>query len=355
MKPIIIDAHLDMAYNACALGRNLLAKLDDLRTWEARHPVPDSQAGTAMVTLPELRAGRVAVAGASLYVEPGRKSHPTPHPTYSTPEQANRLAVQQLDYYLRLSDEQDDVVLLRDNNDLEGVLTSWKEDKPVTGLFIVMEGAEPILDPDDVGWWVERGLRGIGLTWSAGTRYAGGNANPGPLTDLGRDLLNRMADYNLILDISHLWTDAAFDVLERYPGPVIATHCNPRHFVDHPRMISDDLIRLLAERDGVMGMVACNPMIKAGWRGGDQRPPLERMVDLMDHVCQVTGSARHIAIGSDLDGGYGREASPDGLDSIADLQKFEGLLKARGYSEAQITGILSENWLRKMKETLAGF
>jgi membrane dipeptidase len=69
-------------------------------------------------------------------------------------------------------------------------------------------------------------------------------------------------------------------------------------------------------------------------------------VDHIDHVCQIAGSARHAAIGTDLDGGYGTEQSPNDLDTIADLQKIPGILRGRGYAESDVEGIMHGNWLR---------
>ena len=79
---------------------------------------------------------------------------------------------------------------------------------------------------------------------------------------------------------------------------------------------------------------------------------LSHVVDHMDHICQLAGNARHVAIGTDLDGGFGREQSPADLDTIADLQKFPDLLRKRGYSEADVTGITYGNWVRFLEKAL---
>ncbi|TFG72144.1 MAG: hypothetical protein E4H27_03200, partial [Anaerolineales bacterium] len=195
----------------------------------------------------------------------------------------------------------------------------------------------------------------VGLTWALGTRYAGGNAAPGPLTDEGIALLNTMSDFGMLLDISHLWIDAAYQALDRFPGMVVATHANPRRFVDAPRQIPDDVIRLIAERDGVVGIVAYAPMLKAGWRISDPVLPLSRLVDAIGYVCQLTGGVYNVAIGSDLDGGFGRESVPAGLDSVADLSRIGAQLKIRGYGEADIEAILYRNWVRVMRGILEGY
>ena len=349
---LVVDAHLDVAYNAVILERDLEKSIAELRAHERRHPPRNPRAGIASVTIPALLEGRVAVIGGSLYAAPWSKSHPEPVPTYRTPDEAHQLALDQIDYYRRLNDEREDVRLLVDASALDEVLASWETEDPQVGIFTVMEGADPIRDPDELPWWVERGLRGVGLSWSAGTRYAGGNARPGGLTDEGRDLLDAMADFHLLLDLSHLWVDAAFEALNRYPGPVVATHANPRAFVDSPRMLSDDMILAIAERGGVIGIVAYNRMLDPGWRFGEPRPPLARMAQAIDHICQITGEAAFVGIGSDLDGGFGIRATPAELGSIADLHKLQGMLAERGYGQDDVDRIMSRNWLRVMTDVL---
>ncbi len=354
MKPIIVDAHLDLAYNAVVLGRDLLRPVKAIRDLEVETPPPGGPAGTCMTTLPELLKGRVAIVGGSLFIAPDFKGSLEPR-YYHTPQEAHRHAVQQLDYYRRLADENEQVVLINTVADMDAVLASWDTEQPRLGIFIVMEGADPIQEPGEVGWWVERGLRGVGLSWLMGTRYAGGDTVPGPLTDEGRRLLTAMADYNLLLDLSHLWEEAAYEALDRYPGPVAATHANPRAFVDRPRMLSDRLIRRIADCDGVMGVIPFNRMLDENWRPGDARLPLTRLVEVIDHVCQVTSAARFVGLGTDFDGGFGREATPEGLESGADLGKLGALLAERGYADADVTAILSGNWLRLMRRALSDF
>lgn len=354
MKPILVDAHLDLAYNAVVLGRDLLRPVQEIRDLEITTPPPGSHPGTCMTTLLALLDGRVAIVGGSLFVAPDFKNSREPQP-YHTAQEAHRYAVLQLDYYRRLSDEHEQVTLLQTVADMDAVLASWDTNQPQLGIFVVMEGAEPIREPGEVGWWVERGLRGVGLTWSMGTRYAGGNASPGPLTDAGRQLLAAMADYNLLLDLSHLWETAAYDALDRYPGPVAATHANPRAFVDRPRMLPDALIRRIADCDGVVGVIPFNRMLDEEWRPGEPRLPLTRLVEVIDHICQLTGEARFVGLGSDFDGGFGREAVPEGVESSADLGKLGALLSERGYADADVTAILSGNWLRVLRCALSDF
>jgi membrane dipeptidase len=162
-----------------------------------------------------------------------------------------------------------------------------------------------------------------------------------------------MADYNLLLDISHLWEEAAHSALDRYPGPVVATHANPRAFVEGPRQLSDDMIRRVTEREGVIGIVAFNRMLDPNWYLGQPRIPLIRFTEAIDHVCQVAGTASCVGIGSDLDGGFGQASTPAELESVADLAKIAELLRERGYATADVLAIMRDNWLRLMKLTLS--
>ncbi len=350
----IIDGHLDLAYNACTLGRDVRRPVIEIREEEAKTP-PSGTPGTCLVSIPALHAGHVAVIGSSIFVAPARKQDPPEAAVYRTPEQAHALGVEQLDFYRRLADEDERVRLIKSVADLEHVFASLETEAPQVGLFVVMEGADPIRTPGELAWWVERGLRGVGLTWAAGTRYAGGNSQPGPITDPGEELLRAMADHNLLLDLSHLWEEAAYAALDRYPGPIVATHANPRAFLDSPRHLSDALIRRLAEREGLMGVLPCNRMLDATWSRGDPRLPLTKVVEAIDYVCQLVGNAEHVGIGSDLDGGFGRESVPAEIETIADLQKLASLLDERGYSTDDVEKIFYRNWLRILRRVLTAF
>src|SRR5205814_9174066 len=112
--------------------------------------------------------------------------------------------------------------------------------------------------------------------------------------------------------------------------------------------------RLIA-RGAVIGSALDAWMLVPNWIRGETRPEvagvtLATMVDHIDHVCQLAGNAKHTAIGTDLDGGFGREQSPCGLDTIADLQKVPHLLEERGYAPEAIADIMYRNWVRFFRE-----
>ncbi len=130
---------------------------------------------------------------------------------------------------------------------------------------------------------------------------------------------------------------------------MLASHNNCRALVPGDRQFTDAQIQALLERDAVIGTALDSWMLAPGWTLQTARElhvTLENVADQIDHICQIAGTARHCAIGSDLDGGYGTEQSPEDLDTIVDLQKIPALLRKRGYREADIAAIMHGNWLR---------
>ncbi len=349
---IVVDAHEDIAWNALTLGRDVCRSALDTRRLE--HGTDASKRyGLCMVGLPEWLDGNVALVFGTIFVMPAHRGLPEPH-TYANPEQAHRLGQAQLDFYHRLADECEQVGLVGGRGDLEAVLASWESETPRVGIVPLMEGADPIREPAEAEMWFERGVRVVGLSWQAGSRYAGGNAAPGRLTDDGRALLDIMADLGLALDVSHLAEESFFEALDRFEGWVIASHSNPRARVPGPRQLSDEMIRRLAERDGVIGVVFYNPFLRPGWSRGVPRDKvtINDVAAAVDHVCQVVGDAAHVGLGSDLDGCYGAEDAPTGVDTAADLARLGPALAELGYGDDDVAAVLGGNWLRVLRAIL---
>lgn len=357
MAHIVLDAHLDLAWNMRDLDRDFRLSAYAKRKAEAGTPIPDKE-GICMVGLPEALLGRVAIIFATLFANPQGSAYSLPsRHMYSTPAEAHQIGMNQLDYYHQLADEHPQIALIRDQDELEGVLATWQPDVPFeqhkVGLVVLMEGADPIREPQAFEEWYARGVRIVGLAWSQ-TRYSGGTAAPGGLTKAGRELLDVMASFRAVLDVSHMAEKAFFEALDSYDGQIISSHSNPRYFRDSDRHLSDAMIRRLVERGGVIGVVPYNNFL---WQP-EQRPtrkadaPLSRVADVIDHICQLAGSARHVGIGTDFDGGFGANDTPEGLETVADLLSIAPLLAARGYSEADIAAILSGNFLGVLRAAL---
>ena len=349
---IIVDAHQDIAWNTACYGRDYRVSAVEHRQNEIRQTWDK-----AMLGLPDAMLGRVALVFSTLFSAPQRSnftsSTPFPAPTYKDAKEAYAEASKQLDYYHRLADEDDRIKLVRYQSDLDTVLKSWE--KPIgerkQGLVVLMEGADPIIEPKQFEEWYERGVRIVGTSWKS-TRYAGGTGEPGGLTKLGYELLETLAGYNAILDLSHMAEQAFNESVDRYEGTMIASHSNPRRFRNSDRHLSDDMIRRLADRDGVMGVVLYNAFLSDKWSSGDKQLPLTIVADVIDHICQVTGSAKHVGIGSDLDGGFGADETPEGLETIGDLILIADTLKERGYADDDINGIMGDNFIRQLRKVL---
>ena len=172
---------------------------------------------------------------------------------------------------------------------------------------------------------------------------------------MGRDLLKQMMELGIILDVTHLTDEAFWEALELFDGPVWASHNNCRALVPHQRQFSDEQIKVLLERDAVIGMAFDAWMMHEGWVRGVTTPQtsgvnLERIVLHIDHICQLAGNADHVGIGTDLDGGYGTEQAPYDLDRYSKLQSLVGILETRGYGEEAIRGIMHGNWIRRLNQ-----
>jgi membrane dipeptidase len=362
--PLIIDAHQDLVWNMLTYGRDYTRSVEATRRLEAGTRVPDLN-GDATVGWPEYQRGQVAVVFATLYATPARKKTTDDVLVYPDYETAHRLYRDQIMLYRRLTDSHPDKFrLISSTKELDSVIEHWNRPDPAVsaeghpvGLVYLMEGADGIRSPHELGEWWDLGLRMIGLAW-AGTRYSGGTGDPGPLTEEGRQLISAMADFNFILDLSHMDEAAALEALDRYGGPLMVTHANCAALLqgyENNRHVPDRVIRSLIERNGVMGVIPNNTFLKVGWlrkNGRREEVPLDMLIAHIDHICQLSGNAKHAAIGSDFDGGFGLQSIPHGLDSIADLQLIASGLMARGYSEADAANVLGGNWLRFLREHL---
>ena len=349
---LIVDAQQNIAFNAQQLGR-------DYSTWAwlQRPSEPRRDLPPATTSLRDNLLGRVAIVFGSLQVvaETSPQLRPWQRYTYRTSDDAQALARWQLDHYHRLADDSERIELILNSAKLAKVLDSWSEDKTLgqhlQGIVILMKGAEPISEPQQCEQWLEDGVRIVAPAWQP-NRYVAGY--DGELTRLGYELLDVMAGYQLMLDITGMSDRAAAAAIERYEAPIIASHTSLRYLHDSPRCLSDAMIMRLAERGGVIGIMVYNRYLRRDWHPNDpkQRVTLSHWVNAVDYVCQLTGSVDHVALGSDIDGGYGYTSLPDEIDTSSDLWLLRAKLLQRGFSETDVAAILGRNMLRKLKESL---
>jgi membrane dipeptidase len=355
---LLIDAHLDLAWNALSFNRDLTQPLDTLNRIErgmTDHPCREC----ATVSLPELKRGGVAVCLGTVLARsnPDIQAVERTNLDHRSPVIAYAAGQGQLAYYKMLA-RQGHVEVI---GTAEALNQHWSRcskegetDVPL-GLILSMEGTDPILTPDDAHRWWDDGLRVAGLCHYGRSTHAVGTGDNGPLTEAGIELLHEFDRLGMILDVTHL-SDQSFDqALETFSGPVLASHSNCRALVPDERQFSDGQLKRLIERGAVVGTAFDAWMLHPGWERGKTPPGVVGMkaaADHIDRVCQLAGNTDHAAIGSDLDGGFGTEQTPHDLSTIADLQKLGHILAERGYSDADVDAILHGNWLRFFRQYL---
>ena len=331
----IFDSHLDLAWNA-QVGRDLTLPLSELR---ARDPLSGQ---TACVSFPELRRAGVAACFGTLFACPALPEYPGGYDP-STPDgwqNARQQALAQLDQYRRWQDA-GVIRLLGSGEELTAHLSRWTpEHGAPLGVMLLMEGADPIRTPDDLAFWRSQGVRLVGPAWGR-TRYAGGTNAPGPLTPLGQDLLIAMREQGVALDASHL-DDASFEMATAIQPLVIASHSNCRELVPGNRQLSREMARVIVQAHGVIGLVSPSRFIRSGWNPGDGRATF---TEWAGHG-QAFGW-EHVGLGSDMDGGFGVEEAPAGLEVYGDL------LTLLNEVPAQVRpGVRSDHWTRWVSQHL---
>ena len=343
---MIVDGHEDIAFNVLANGRAYLTSAHDIRAAEAGTNVEET-AGRAMLGLREWLEAGIGLILATVTALP--RSHAAGGElSYATYDGAHEQALAQLDLYEHWAASSEAIELVRTREDLDRLVRGR------VGLVLLIENADAIRDPDEVGFWVERGVRLIGPAWHS-NRYSGGCLEGGPLTDDGRRLLVEMARHGVVLDVTHMSDEACAEALALFAGPVVATHAHSRRTKPIARLLPDDVIHAIAARGGLVGVLPVNWALKPGWSRGDAKEEvgLCDVVDAIDAVRDAGGgSIDHVGIGTDFDGGLGSESVPAELDTVADLPKLAGELGGRGYSEGEIAAVMGGNWLRFLRTHL---
>ncbi|MBI4674363.1 MAG: membrane dipeptidase [Chloroflexi bacterium] len=387
---LIIDAHLDLAWNAMQWSRDLLQSVYTLRAREGR--MSGDGRGQNTVSLPELRRGHVALCFGTVLARVNERG--VPDIDYASPAQAYAAARGHVAYYHALA-QQGSIRLITSRTLLDAHLAEWeawaktKDDAaqgvasgrrkdewstgdspssfiphpssfvspssfqtPPTGVVISMECADPIMFPDQVAEWYDAGLRLIGPGHYGRGRYVGGTGTDVGFNEAGIQLLNAMERSGIILDVTHLSDEAFWEAMSLYDGPILASHHNCRALAPHQRQLSDEQIRALIQRDAVIGAAFDVWMLIPDWSFGkssNKQVTIATVAEHIDHVCQIAGDSLHAAIGSDLDGGFGRESAPFDLDTIADVQRLAEALTEHNFADDDIANVMYQNWLRLLR------
>lgn len=315
-----IDGHLDLACMAVE-GRDIHA------------PCPDPVA--ACISLPDLACSPIQVIFGTIFTAPAQDPGSRAGYEYVDVETAHAAGVMQLEIYQQL-EESGHLAMQH-----EGLRMPAADEPP--GLLLLMEGADPIRNPDEVAWWRARGLRIVGLTWSTGTRYAGGNACETGLTDAGRDLVAAMDESGIVHDASHCSDASMDDLLGCAQGTIIASHSNSRAIngIDIQRHLRDDHAIEILQRGGIIGLNLFSKfLVKEG------RATIDDCVEHVMHYCQLAGNKRQVALGSDYDGGFTPAELPLGLEHPCDLGKLLAALSEAGFNEDELAGFAHANWMK---------
>jgi len=357
----LIDAHLDLSLNALEWNRDLTRRIGKIRAAEAGlKDKPGRGAGT--VCLPELRCGNIGLVVATQIARVKHNDASSVVARWQSAPQAWAMTQAQRAWYQAMQ-EAGEMVMIRSREELDRHVALWKStdkgarEKLPIGFLLSLEGADSLISVKHLERAYEQGLRAVGPAHYGEGTYAKGTNSTGGFPPCGRELLAEMDRLGMILDVTHLSDECFWEAMDSYSGPIWASHHNCRALVPHQRQLDDDQIRALVERDAVIGAGLDAWMLVPGWIQGKTTPQetglrLETVVNHIDHICQIAGNGRHVGLGSDLDGAFGREQTPLGVDTIADLQRLPSLLEARGATPEDVQNFAHGNFLRFMREAL---
>jgi membrane dipeptidase len=354
--PFIVDTHLDLAMNAMEWNRDLTLPISSIRDREkGLTDKPDR--GRGMVSLPALREGNIGLVVATQIARYVAVENQLPG--WHSPEQAWAQSQGQLAWYHEMV-RAGEMTQIFSRADLDQHLLKWNTQtgkRSPIGFVLSLEGADSLVTIDHLHIAYEYGLRAVGPAHYGPGRYCPGTGDAGPFTAAGLALLREMSKLRMILDVTHLTDEAFKQALELYDGPIWASHHNCRAIVPGQRQLTDEQIKLLIERGAIIGGVLDAWMLDAKWERGVSNPRtdnicLKKLVDHIQHICNIAGNDQHVCIGSDLDGAFGSEQAPFDMQDIASLQLLQAELRQAGFTDAAVKNVLNANALRFLQDAL---
>ena len=376
---LMIDGDYPMAFGGVIMERDLTLPIDQVRAEPTPTGKPSgwSNEGT-MASIPEMRRSGMAIALVKInrcilrddtesfcgHEYEGPSGHG--HGEVRTDHHAYVSGIAQLGYYqiMRATGESR---LLKTPAEFKEHMDEWQgtdnyDGLPV-GMVIGMEGADPIVWPQQVHEWFEAGLRVISLSHYGVSRYSHGTGTGtnGGLMPPARELLREMDALGIILDVSHTSDESVRQELDIFEGPVLASHQNCRAVTPGERQFPDHLLKRIIERGSVIGHSMDAYMLWSkeidwanipGHRFPKHEVTLERIVDNIDHVSQLAGNSLHSAIGGDTDGQGGAKGAPKEIDTIYDYLQIVDFMERRGYKQEDIENVMWRNWQRFFEANL---
>ena len=282
----IFDAHLDLALNGVDWNRDLRQSVDDIRAQETALAMSEKGRRNNTLSFPELRASKVPVCLTTLLA---RQEQPIDHSFgWTSPHTCYAMAHAHLAYY-RAMERDGYLKMIRTKRDL---VSHWEhytnsestsslsssslsvhtsasrplgQSQAPLGFILTMEGADPILTPETIYEFHEAGLRALGLTHYGTNRYGGGTRSEVGLSLDAIELLKHCEKLGITIDVTHLSDVAFWQVVKRFGGRIHASHQNARAICDWQRQFSDDQIRVVIERGGVLGVAFDIKKIQNGY------------------------------------------------------------------------------------------
>ncbi len=337
--PVWFDAHLDLAYLA-ETGRDMHTQPADAR---GRHqPVA--------VTLPSLAEGNIRACLGTIFTEaiqdPQAPDAEQGAFAYAAGDAqgAHMAGTRQLKLYQAWCEA--GVIELISRKSESPNPSCLRASVPSCLLLgILMECADPIADPDELSWWADQGVIAIGMAWWHASRYAGGNGTESGLTDLGRELIRNMDRLGIVHDASHLSERSLDQLFDATDKTIIATHSNCRELIDgkNQRHLADNSIKEIARRGGVIGLNLFSPFLHQS-EAKSERASIDDCCAHIERVCEIVGDRGHIGLGSDMDGGFGADRLPEGINHPHDLVRLSDALSTHGWSDKEITHFTWGAW-----------
>jgi membrane dipeptidase len=275
------------------------------------------------------------------------------------PEMALRSVLVRMELYHQSIDENpDDLVLVRRYSDVEKAL----REKKIACILGIESGEAIGTSLEVLGILYRLGVRTLSLTWNRANLLADGTGEPrgGGLTRMGKRIVQEMNRLGMIVDAAHIHEKGFWDIIETSTKTVIVSHGNARALVDHPRNITDEQIRAVAQTGGVVGVTFVPRFVAS------QNPTVESVVDHIQHIANLVGTD-HVGFASDLVTDLAKDFNEcpseerilapgavtgdvAGLEGIPNLSNLTASLLSRGFKEEEIGQIMGMNFIRVLKE-----
>ena len=330
-EAIVVDTHIDTTMMLGREGWDFMVRHEPKRGEDSNH-----------VDLPRIKEGGLDGAFFSIYM-PG---------TITGPEAVKRSLIL-IDHVRSLAEQHPNEIVLATT--AAEVRAAHKAGK--FAALMGMEGGHMIDDSLAVLRDYQRlGVRYLTLSHSVNTNWSdssGDTPRHNGLTDFGKDVVRELNRLGMLVDISHVSDKTFWDALETSKAPLVASHSSLRSISGHPRNMTDDMIRALGGKGGVIMInysrsFLSDELYQAGLKNVPpaERPTVswEKIVEHIDHAARLVG-AQHVGLGSDFDG----TTVPDGMDDVSMLPKLTAALLDKGYSEQDVKNILGENILRLLE------